>query len=75
MSEVGGLMPYEDSRAQQEEERFPLLVWQELSWRAVTALCKETVTAQAMKSRYSPNSQFLQRALFATALTTFFFPL
>ena len=31
MSEVGGLMPYEDSRAQQEEERFPLLVWQELS--------------------------------------------
>ena len=30
MSEVGGLMPYEDSRAQQEEERL-LPVWQELS--------------------------------------------
>ena len=31
MSEVGGLMSYEDSRAQQEEEKLPLPVWQELS--------------------------------------------
>ena len=31
MSEVGGLVRYEDSRAQQEEERLPLSVWQELS--------------------------------------------
>ena len=52
MSEVGGLVPYEDSRAQQEEERLPLSVWQELSqW--------ETVTMKSLQS----NSQFLQGIL------------
>lgn len=36
-------MPYEDSRTQQEEERLPLLAWQELSQ-------EEIVTSQPMKS-------------------------
>ena len=36
-------MTYEDSRTQQEEERLPLLAWQELSQG-------ETVTSQPMKS-------------------------
>ena len=51
MSEVGGLVRYEDSRAQQEEERLPLSVWQELSqW--------ETVTTKSMKSHYSQTLNF-----------------
>ena len=51
MSEVGGLVSYEDSRAQQEEERLPLSVWQELGqW--------ETVTTQSMKSHYSKTLNF-----------------
>ena len=51
MPEGGALTPYDNSRAQQEEERLPLLSWQGLSQR-------ETVTTQPMESHGPSNFLF-----------------